>query len=65
MDDINKWGSRKLLVTIVGLIIAPSLPILYKTLGINDQVTITVEGIIATAMGLYGVTNVLAKKYGD
>lgn len=64
MDDPNKWASRKLLVTLLCLILGPSLPILYKAIGISNEVTMTVEGIIAAVMSVYGISNVVAKKYG-
>lgn len=62
MDD-SKYGSRKLIVTSVTILITVILPMLYKHLGISDEVTLLVEGAIAASAGVYNAANALQKKY--
>lgn len=61
--DESKWTSRKLLVSLLCLLLSVSLPVLYKKLDISDSITMAAEGIIASIMGVYGVLNVASKKY--
>lgn len=63
--DESKWNSRKLLVSLLCLGLAVALPIVYKKIEISDAIAITVEGIIASIMGMYGLANVVSKKFGD
>lgn len=56
-------GGRKFTITIIGIFVATTVPIAYKYIGISDAITQIVIGVIATAIGTYGFTNVLADKY--
>jgi hypothetical protein len=62
MNETN-WGSRKLLVTGASLIILAGLPVVYKSIGISDQITMIVLGAISAAASSYNAFNTLSKKY--
>ena len=60
---LEQIGGRKFLLTIVGIILAVLVPVIYKKLEVNDSITQIVIGVIAAAVSTYGVTNVMADKY--
>ncbi len=59
---INQYG-RKFFLTCIGVLLMIALPIIYSKLGISEVTTQLVLGSIAGAVGVYGVTNVMADKY--
>jgi hypothetical protein len=61
-NDYNPWSSRKLWVSIITTILVFGGPILYKCLGISDQVSLVVIGAISTISAAYLGFNVLQKK---
>lgn len=61
--DVDRWTSRKLLLTIAGVLVMATLPIIYVKLGIGENITLVVVGAIAGACGIYNVSNVMAKKW--
>lgn len=63
MESYKPWKSRKAIITSLSILIIVLIPILYKHIGISDEVTLLVEGAIAAATGIYNVSNVLQKKY--
>lgn len=62
---VDMLGGRKFTITIIGIIVATTVPIAYKYIGVSDSITQIVIGVIATAIGTYGFTNVLADKYAS
>ena len=63
--DLDKWGSRKLLLTGAVLLLMVVVPMIYKKFGIEDSITLVVLGTLAGASGVYNISNVIAKKYDD
>lgn len=62
---MEKWGSRKLIITGVVLLVLCVLPIVYQKLGVPEAVQLLVIGAIAGASGVYNVANAYAKKWGQ
>lgn len=63
--DLEKWSSRKLILTGVSILLLAVIPIIYHKLGIGEAVTLFVLGAVGAAVGFYNVANVLSKKYPD
>lgn len=59
---IDQYG-RKFFLTCIGAILMIVIPVVYSKLGISEVTTQLVLGSIAGAVGMYGVTNVMADKY--
>jgi hypothetical protein len=57
-----KYGSRKFIALMAGMVLIVAIPILYSKLGIGEAVTLVVVGAIGTGVGLYTGFNVLEKK---
>ena len=55
--------SRKFLLAHLSIIISIALPIVYRKLGIGDEVCMMVLGIVGGSSIGYGVSNAMAKKY--
>lgn len=62
---MDKWASRKLILTATVLFIIADIPLLYKWLGISETVTLFVITAIATSCGIYSAANVMDKKYEE
>lgn len=63
--NYNPYTSRKLLVTAFSTILMVGLPVLYKHIGISDQITLMVLGAVAGLSGIYNAANAMQKKYED
>jgi hypothetical protein len=55
---VNKFMSRKFIVTIMVMVAASVLPSAYHGAGVSDTVVLAVLGIIAGIGASYGVLNV-------
>lgn len=62
MKEYNPYASRKLWVTAGSTILMMILPILYKEVGISDQITLMVLGAVAGLSGIYNAANAMQKK---
>lgn len=52
---------RKFVITAAQLLLLTGLPLLYKHIGISDEITLTVLISATSAVGLYNVANVWQK----
>ncbi len=65
LDADPRFTSRKLIISFITSIMASTIPIAYKYIGISDAVTMSVLGIIsAIALG-YGGLNLIEKKLSN
>lgn len=62
---MNKWTSRKLVVSTFSVAMNIFLPIMFKALEIDPNVTLASMGAIAAVTSSYLITNVQSKKYGQ
>ncbi len=62
---MNRFSSRKFHIAIVGLAVCCTLPILYKSLGITDDITLKAMTYIFGLVIGYGGLNLLGKKLGE
>jgi hypothetical protein len=60
---MDQLGGRKFLLTVIGILLAVVVPVVYSKLQISEAITQLVIGMIAAGIGTYGFTNVLADKY--
>ena len=57
-----KWISRKLFLSVIGLVLYSGLPVLFKHFAVTDGVTLASLGGITLIVGYYFKVNVDAKK---
>lgn len=62
-DRLSGFISRKFIISQQVILAAVGLPILYSYLGISEMVTLTVLGVLTGVGSVYGVVNMVQKKF--
>lgn len=59
---LSKYLSRKFIVTLLIMILAPLIPYIYKVNGVSDSISMAVLALIGGVGAAYGVLNVAQDK---